>query len=104
MMKDSGVTASAFISASIGILLIGILAFLRKGLPFLEVYPPAGTFSGIWLYSYLIWGGVWAFSYSILKRYQSVWTLKGWSILLLISILVSTILIEASLVSSYLWS
>lgn len=102
VVKVSGVTASTLLSASIGILLVGVLAFLRMGLPFLEVYPPAGTFGGIWLYSYLAWGGVWAFSYLILKRYQSVWTLKGWSIFLLISILVSTIFIEASLVSSYL--
>jgi hypothetical protein len=102
MLNVSGVTASTLLSASIGILLIGILAVLRKGLPFLEVYPPAGTFGGIWFYSYLVWGGVWAFSYLILKRHQSVWTLKGWSIFLLISILVSTILIETSLIWAYL--
>jgi hypothetical protein len=94
--------ASTLLSASISILLVGMLTFLRNELTFLQVYPPAGTFSGIWLYSYLAWAGLWIASYSTLRRRQSVCNLRGWSTLLLFSILASTILVEASLVWSYL--
>jgi hypothetical protein len=95
--ETSGKVASTFIASSLSILTIGILAFLRKQLPWLEVYPPAGTFSGIWLYSYVIWAILWVVLFIVLRRKEKTGTIKAWLILFLATLATTTILVEASL-------
>lgn len=93
----SGKVAAIFIASSISIIVIGIFTYMRKQLPWLEIYSPAGTFSGIWFYSYVIWAILWVALFLILRRKESVANIKIWLILFLTSLAVSTILIEASL-------
>jgi hypothetical protein len=95
--ETSGKVASTFIASSLSILTIGILAYFRKQLPWLEVYPPAGTFSGIWLYSYVIWAIVWLVLFIALRRREKTGTIKVWLTLFLASLATTTILVEASL-------
>lgn len=93
----SGKVAAIFIASSISIVMIGIFAYMRKQLPWLEIYSPAGTFSGIWFYSYAIWAVLWVSLFLILKRKESAGGIKIWLTLFLISIAISTVLVEASL-------
>jgi hypothetical protein len=95
--ETSGKVASTFIASSLSILTIGIFTYLRRQLPWLEVYSPAGTFSGIWLYSYVIWTIVWVALFITLRNREKVGTIKVWLTLFLASLATSTILVEASL-------
>jgi hypothetical protein len=95
--ETSGKVASTFIASSLSILTIGIFAYLRKQLPLLEVYPSAGTFSGIWLYSYVIWAILWVALFITLRHREKTGTIKVWLTLFLVSLATTTILIEASL-------
>jgi hypothetical protein len=93
----SGKVAAIFISCSLSVLVIGILTLLRSQLAWLEVYPPAGTFSGIWLYSYMIWVVLWVGLYIILRHKENIGTIKTWLIFFLASLATTTVLIEVSL-------
>lgn len=93
----AGKVAAIFIASSISIIVIGIFTYVRKQLPWLEIYSPAGTFSGIWFYSYAIWAVLWVSLFLILKRKESAGGIKIWLTLFLISIAISTVLVEASL-------
>ncbi len=96
-LEVHGKVAATFLASSIAIIMIGIFTYMRKQLSWLELYPPAGTFSGIWFYTYIIWIVVWIISFVILRHKESVWKFRTWLITFLASIAVSTILIEASL-------
>jgi len=95
--KVSGSLAAVFISSSITSLLIGILVYIRKLLPFLEVYSAAGTLSGIWLYSYVIWIILWLLGYAVLRTRKEVGSLRTWVIVFALSVIIGTLLTEASL-------
>jgi hypothetical protein len=101
-----GSLAAAFLSGSITAVLFGLMVYFRSGFlnPILEIYPPAGTFSGIWLFSYLIWLILWVVSYFALRHRDSVGTLSGWTAVLLVAILASILLAEASFDWSTLFS
>lgn len=92
-----GKVAAAFIASSVAIIAIGLLTFLRKQLPWLEFYSPAGTFSGIWFFSYALWGILWLGLFLLLRRRERVGSIKTWLILFFGSLAVTTILVEASL-------
>ncbi|MFQ5970244.1 MAG: hypothetical protein ACE5J2_07120 [Nitrososphaerales archaeon] len=92
-----GKVAATFIASSIAIIVIGILVFIRKQLPWLELYSPAGTFSGIWFYSYVLWGILWLGLFLLLRRRESAGSIKTWLILFFASLAVATVLIEMSL-------
>lgn len=95
-LKVSGSLAAMFISSSITSLLIGILVYIRKQLPFLEVYAAAGTFSGIWLYSYIIWVILWLLGYAALRGRKEIGSLRIWIIVFVISVIIGTLLALAS--------
>lgn len=93
----SGKVAAVFIVSSVSIIMIGIFTYMRKQLPWLEIYSPAGTFSGIWFYTYIIWAVLWIGLFLVLRNKENMGTIKNWLILFLISLAVSTLMIEASL-------
>jgi len=95
--KVSGSLAAMFASTSITSLLIGIFVYFRKQLPFLEVYKPAGTFSGIWLYSYIIWIILWLVGYAALRKRKEAGNLRTWVLIFIASVIIGTLLAEASL-------
>lgn len=93
----SGKVAATFIAASAALIMIGILAYFRKQLPWLEIHPPVGTFGGIWFYSYIIWAIIWVGLFFILRNRESVGSIKMWLIVFLASLAFCTIMVEASL-------
>lgn len=93
----SGNVAAAFLSSSGAIVIIGVLTYMRSSSPWLEIYPPAGPFSGIWFYSYLPWAVIWLILYFILRRKEGVGSLRLWLIVLLVSLAITSVLVEASL-------
>lgn len=93
----SGKVAAIFIASSVSIVIIGILTYMRKQLPWLEIYPPAGTFSGIWFYGYIIWAILWTGLFFLLRNKEIFGNIKIWLALFLASLAASTLLIEASL-------
>lgn len=93
----SGKVAAIFVASSVSIIMIGIFTYLRKQLPWLEIYTPAGTFSGIWFYSYVIWTVLWIVLFFLLRNKENVGNIKTWLILFLASLAFSTVMIEASL-------
>jgi hypothetical protein len=93
----SGKVAAIFIASSISIIILGILTYTRKQLPWLEIYSPAGTFSGIWFYSYIIWAVLWVVLYFLLRNKQSAGSIRLWLLLFLASLTASSVLIEMSL-------
>lgn len=94
--KVSGSLAAMFISSSITPLLLGILVYFRKRLPFLEVYAPAGTFSGIWLYSYIIWIILWLLGHAALRGRKEAGSLRTWTIAFVVSVIIGTLIALAS--------
>lgn len=96
-MSVEGRVASVFIASSLAVLIIGVLTYLRKQIPWLEVYAPAGTFSGIWFYSYIVWALVWVIAYFVLRDKERVGSLKQWLVIFLSSVAIATVLIEISL-------
>jgi hypothetical protein len=98
----SGKVASIFMASCISLIIIGILVYIRKKSPWL-VIPPAdvgpdccGTFIGITLYGYGIWVLLLLVLYFILRHKQNAGSIKIWLISFLVSVLISTIMIEAS--------
>ncbi|MDQ4012310.1 MAG: hypothetical protein M3114_08245 [Thermoproteota archaeon] len=98
--KVSGAVAAAVIAASIGLIAIGVLSYIRADEPFktwLVVYTPASQFGGIFLYSKAIWAATWIGMFFALRHKQNTGTLKTWLIVFLISLTIGTILVLASL-------
>lgn len=93
----AGKVAAIFIASSISIIVIGIFTYVRKQLPWLEIYSPAGTFSGIWFYSYIVWAVLWTALFFLLRNKETIGSIKIWLIFFLTSIAFTTIMIEASL-------
>jgi hypothetical protein len=93
-----GSLAAAFLSSSITAVLFGLMVYFRNGFlnSTLQIYPPTGTFGGIWLFSYLIWLILWVVLYFALRHRDSVGTLPGWTTLFLIAILIGVLIAEAS--------
>jgi hypothetical protein len=98
--KVSGGVAAAIIAASLGLVAIGILAYVRADEPFhswLVVYKPTSQYGGIFLYGNVIWGAIWIGLFFALRHKQNTGTLKIWLIFFLISLAVGTVLVLASL-------
>ncbi len=95
--KVSGKVAAIFIASSISVVMIGIFAYMREQLPWLEIYSPAGTFGGIWSYSYAIWVILWLVLFFTLRHRESAGSIRIWLVLFLISLATSSVLIELSL-------
>jgi len=96
-MKVSGSVTSAFLSSSAALILVGLLAYFRGSLSLLEIYPAAGTLVGIWIYSYVGWLVAWFILYTMLRRKESAGTLGTCVAIFMVSMLLSILLIEASL-------
>jgi len=96
-MKVSGSLAAMFSSSSITSILIGILFFIRNQSPWLAVYSAAGTWSGIWLYSYITWIVLWLIGYVALRGRKDVGSLRTWVLVFALSVIIGTLIIEANL-------
>jgi hypothetical protein len=100
----SGKVAAIFIASSVSLVIIGILVYIRKQSPWLVIPPPpaegspdcCGTFIGITLYGYGIWAVLLVVLYFILRRKENVGSIKIWLVSFLVSIVIATVLIEAS--------
>jgi plastocyanin len=98
--KVSGTVAAAIIAASIGIVAMGVLTYMRHMGPleeWLVPYMPTAQYGGIFLYSNVIWGILWLGLFLGLRNKQNLGTLKKWLIFFLISLGIGTGLAEASL-------
>jgi plastocyanin len=96
----SGVVVAAIIAASIGLVAIGVLTYIRKVEPFktwLVPYAPAAQYGGIFLYTKVIWGIVWIGLFFALRHRQNMGTIRRWLLFFLISLGVGTALAVASL-------
>jgi plastocyanin len=96
----SGAVVAAIIAASIGLVAIGILTYIRGIEPFktwLVPYAPAAQYGGIFLYTKVIWGIVWVGLFSALRHRQNTGTIRSWLLFFLISLGVGTALAVASL-------
>jgi hypothetical protein len=92
-----GKVAAAFLAVCISVIILGILSYFRTQLPWLEIYKPIAVYGGILVYSYVICGVLWAGLYLVLRQKENIGNLKVWITIFIISIIASTILIEASL-------
>ncbi|HEX2067735.1 MAG TPA: hypothetical protein VHF08_03450 [Nitrososphaeraceae archaeon] len=99
----SGKVAAAFLAVCISVIILGILSYFRTQLPWLEIYKPIAVYGGILVYSYVICGVLWAGLYLVLRQKENIGNLKVWITIFIISIIASTILIEASLKWTRLW-
>lgn len=99
----SGKVAAAFLAVCISIIILGILSYFRTQLPWLEIYKPIAVYGGILVYSYVICAILWAGFYLVLRQKENIGNLKVWITIFIISIIASTILIEASLKWTRLW-
>jgi plastocyanin len=96
----SGAVAAAIIAASIGLVAIGVLTYIRDEEPFktwLVLYTPTAQYGGIFLYGNVIWGMLWAGLFLALRHKQNMGTLRTWLLFFLISLGVGMVLAEASL-------
>lgn len=92
-----GRLAAAFLSSSIAVVVLGILVYVRGNLTSsLEIYPAAGTFGGIWLYSYLFWLLLWGGLYLVLRRREVLGTLPFWVATFLVATLAGILIAVAS--------
>ena len=89
---------AAIVSASIGIILMGVLTITRSSLTdTLAIWKPIAAVGGIWLYGYLVWIVSWGILYKVLGKRQKVGNMKIWLAVFFVSLAISTILMEASL-------
>lgn len=95
--KVSGSLAAMFFSSSISSILLGILFYVRKQLPFLTVYEAAGAWSGIGLYSYLIWIVLWIIGYLVLRGKKEAGSLRTWVLVFVLSVVIGTLIIVSNL-------
>jgi len=86
-----------FFSTSVTSILIGILFYIRNQSPWLAVYSGAGTWSGIWLYSYLTWIILWLIGYVALRGRKEVGNLRTWVIIFTIAVIIGTAIVAANL-------
>jgi hypothetical protein len=106
----SGKVMAAFIAASIGLLSIGVLTYLRESIQWLvEIWKPTASLGGVMLYGYLIWVISWIVLYFTLRnagikksnnirnRTTIKKDLRVWLIVFFISLSITTVLIELSL-------
>jgi hypothetical protein len=108
----SGKVMAAFIAASIGLLSIGVLTYLRDSiLWFVVIWKPTAALGGVMLYGYLIWVISWIILYFSLRnvrikksndnnncgRTKIKRDLKVCLIVFFLSLTITTILIEISL-------
>lgn len=98
----SGPVVAAIVAASIGIITLGVLTYIRGIEPFktwLVPYTPAAQYGGIFLYSNVIWGILWVGLFLALRRRQSsnMGNLRTWLVFFLVSLGVGTGFAEASL-------
>ncbi len=106
----SGKVMAAFIAASIGLLSIGVLTYLRDNILWLVViWQPTAALGGVMLYGYLIWVISWIVLYFTLRNVRIKKSnndsgrttikkdLKVWLIVFFVSLSITTILIEISL-------
>lgn len=98
IFTSNGKVAAAIISASIGIVLMGVLTYTRKSLiDTLEIWEPIAAVGGIWLYGYLVWIASWGILYKVLGKRQKIGNMKIWLAVFFVSLAISTILMEAIL-------
>src|SRR5918912_1275626 len=65
----SGKVMAAFIAASIGLLSIGVLTYLRDSIQWLVlIWKPTASLGGVMLYGYLIWVFSWIILYFALRN------------------------------------
>jgi plastocyanin len=96
----SGVVVAAIIAASIGLVAIGVLTYIRKAEPFktwLVSYTPTAQYGGIFLYSKVMWGIGWVGLFFALRHRHDMGTIRTWLLFFLISLGVGTVLAVASL-------
>jgi len=86
-----------FFSTSVTSILIGILFYIRNQSPWLAVYSGAGTWSGIWLYSYIIWIILWFISYFALRGRKDARSLRTWVAIFTIAVIIGTLIVAANL-------
>jgi len=99
-IKVSGSLAAMFSSTSITSILIGVLFYIRNNPSIntmLQVYAPAGTWSGIGLFSYITWIILWLIGYIALRGKKEVGSLRTWLIVFVLSVIIGTLIIEANL-------
>lgn len=96
-MKVSGSLAAMFFSTSITTLMISMLVYFRRQLSFLLVYSAAGTWSGIWLYSYIIWIVLWLAGYGALRNRKEAGSLQMWTLFFALLVIVSTLIVVGQL-------
>lgn len=98
IFTSNGKVVAAIISASIGIVLMGVLTFTRKSITdTLAIWEPIAAVGGIWLYGYLVWIASWGILYKVLGKRQKIGNMKIWLAVFFVSLAISTILMEASL-------
>lgn len=95
-VKVSGSLAAMFSSTSITSIVIGILFYMEKE-SFLVVHTALGPWSGIWLYSYVIWIILFAIGYVALRGRKEVGSLRTWLLVFALSIIIGTLMIESHL-------
>jgi plastocyanin len=96
----SGAVVAAMIAASIGLVALGLLTYIRTVEPFktwLVPYAPAAQYGGIFLYTKVIWGIVWVGLFFALRHRQNMGNLRSWLLFFLIALGVGTVLAVASL-------
>jgi plastocyanin len=96
----SGAVVAAMIAASIALVALGVLTYLRKTEPletWLVPYTPTAQYGGIFLYSNVIWGVMWVGLFFALRQRQNVGTLRSWLVFFLASLGVGSGLAMASL-------
>jgi plastocyanin len=96
----SGAVVAAIIAASIALVALGVLTYLRKTEPlktWLVPYTPTAQYGGIFLYSNVIWGVLWAGLFLAFRHRHNVGTLRSWLVFFLVSLGLGTGLAISSL-------
>jgi plastocyanin len=96
----SGAVVAAIIAASIALAAVGVLTYFRKVEPlktWLVPYLPAAQYGGIFLYTKVIWGILWAGLFLALRQRQRMGNMRTWLLFFLISLGIGTALSVASL-------
>lgn len=96
-IKVPGPIAALFASGSITSIVVAILFYLHHDLPWLAIYPDAGTWSGMSLYTYLIFAALWIVGYVALKGKKEVGKMSTWVIILMVSMIIAILVIESQL-------
>src|SRR3989304_1633789 len=79
-----GSGAATFLSASIAAVGLGLIVFFRAPIiRFLDIAPTVGNIPGIWLFSTLLWLGMWVVAHLALRRRTALGSVQGWTWLFL---------------------